>query len=130
MENLPWLTKDTRIFISSDFVNGGKWFSDRTQFQENSFVKRNKRNSYLLNSYHFHESKNNMKKVFIAFLATKDEKGFLTMAASLFGVAKFMCKQIDILKLLRFQPRVSFLFCFQPVVLWKNLNLFILHSIS
>lgn len=113
-------------------MNGGKWFSDRTQFQTNSFVKRNKKNSYLLNSYHFHESKNNIKKVFIAFFATKDEKRFLDN-----GCFPFLCCGIYVqanryFKLLRFKPSVSSLlqFYFQLVVLWKNLNLFILHSIS
>lgn len=103
-------------------MNGGKWFLDRTQFQTNSFVKRNKKNSYLLNSYHFHESKNNIKKVFIAFFSNKRWKeGFLTMAASLFCAAEFMCKRIDILKF--YDSKRAFLpfwFYFHLVVLWKN----------
>lgn len=100
--------RSTNFFIPSDFVNGGKWFLDRTQFQTNSFVERNKRNSYLLNSYHFHESKNNIKKVFIAFLATKDEKRFLDN-----GCFPFLCCEIYVqanrfFKLLRFKPSASF----------------------
>lgn len=82
-----------------------------------------------MNSYHFHESKNNIKRFFIAFLATKDEKGFLTMAASLFRVAKFMCKQIDFLNFYD-SNRESLVIPLPAGLGMKKSNLFILHSFS